>query len=68
MESVDSGSVREPELVSEAEEVESEEDVVVDSCRAGAGAFRSAGWGACWAKGCCSGNCIPHGCQRPSGP
>jgi len=36
VESVDSDSVRESELVSEAEEVESEADVVVGLCRVGA--------------------------------
>lgn len=44
MEFVDSESVREFELESEAEEVESEVDMVA-GCRTGAEASRSAGWG-----------------------
>jgi len=43
VEPVDSDPVREPELVSEDEEAESDADVVVDCCRAGAEASRSAG-------------------------
>ena len=68
VESEDSDSVREPEAVSEAEEVESEADVLVDCSRTGAGVSCSAGRGGGWANGCCNGNCIPHGYQRPSGP
>jgi hypothetical protein len=68
VESEDSDSVKEPEAVSEAEEVESEVDVLVDCSRTGAGVSCSAGRGGGWARGCCSGNCIPHGYQRPSGP
>lgn len=68
VESEDSDSVKEPEAVSEAEEVESEADLLVDCSRTGAGVSCSAGRGGGWAKGCCSGSCIPHGYQRPSGP
>ena len=68
VESEDSDSAKEPEAVSEAEEVESETDVLVDCSRTGAGVSCSAGRGGGWAKGCCSGSCIPHGYQRPSGP
>lgn len=67
VELVESESVREPELVSEVGEVESEAGVVAD-CGIGADVSRSAGRGTGWTKGCCSGNCIPHGYQTPSGP
>jgi hypothetical protein len=67
VESVDSESEGELELVSEAEEVESEAGVVTD-CGTGAEVSRPAGRGAGWTKGCCSGNCVPHGYQTPSGP
>lgn len=67
VESVDSESVRELELVSEAEEVDSEVDVVT-GCGTGVELSRSAGRGAGWTKGCCRGNCVPHGYQTPSGP
>lgn len=43
VESVDSDSVREPELVSEVDEVESEADEVVGRCRAGAEVSLSGG-------------------------
>jgi len=43
VESVDSDSVRESELVSEAEEAESEADVAVGCCMAGAGVSLSGG-------------------------
>lgn len=46
VESEDSDSVKELELVSEAEEGESEVDALVDCSRTGAGASRSTGWGA----------------------
>ena len=43
MGSVGSGSVKEPELVSEVEEAESDVEVALECCMTGAGVSRSAG-------------------------
>ena len=67
VELVESDSAKELELVSESGEVESEAGVVAD-CGIGVEVSRSVGRGTGWAKGCCSGNCMPHGYQTPSGP